>query len=692
MVYFDGFGVLSMVEFPARQNEIVPLLNETGLVAFTIPFQVKPPQDSLTIVVKGTFDLHPEGTVTLSEEQDPPSGDLHYQDNAEGSLVYPSDFAIFKPKADVVLSGHAYPKGKSANQSLVSFRFGQRINKSIAVFGMRSWESMGGTTAPKYFSKIALCYEHAFGGPKVARNPVGLGHSSAGKLLPHLEQVNRMVASPSDSIDPACFAPIASSWKQRRDGLGTYNNAWLKHRWPFFPEDYLWSCQNAAPLDQQIDYPRGDEWFELSGVNKEHSFLQGTLPMLRPKMYAHQTRAAGDSFFEILLRLDTIVFRPDDLKVNLIWRGFFDVADDDAPDIAQLFLRTESGDQSLPLEEVRSLFYERYEAQDKPEEEVEIQEVAELEAPPVRQATMSREQALGLVASTQDLAGVDFTKVDLHGQSFVGKNLMGANFTAANLQGCYFEEANLEEAIFDKANVSEGSFQRANLTLASMAGANLSKCNFTLAVMNQTSLEDAEAKDSDFGQIIGQESLWVKANLSRSNFQGASLVQADFTEATVTSAKFVQADLRDATFYEAQAEGADFSKALMADFRANAGFFKHCTFSKIQASASVWDYANVSHAKFDRAVLNNASMIRIQGEAVVFNQCEAKEICFRKAKLRYASFLKSDMMTSSFEGANLNSADFRGANLFECEFWKSKRDQTNFQMAHLAGTKLVGGG
>src|SRR5690606_28855478 len=95
-----------------RTTEHVPIVNDTPFVAFTVPWAVKPPRHSITVVVKGTFSLASDGAaLALAAEQRPPEGDLRDGAGELGeALVYASDFAVLKPKVDVTLRGHGYPK------------------------------------------------------------------------------------------------------------------------------------------------------------------------------------------------------------------------------------------------------------------------------------------------------------------------------------------------------------------------------------------------------------------------------------------------------------------------------------------------------------------------------------------------------------------------------------------------------
>ncbi|MEI7894644.1 MAG: DUF2169 domain-containing protein, partial [Myxococcales bacterium] len=236
---------MSIPTLPRRKKPQVPILNTTPFPAFSIPWQVRPPNCSLTVVVKGTFSLDGDGPVVVHAEQTPPNGDMPYDDDPKASLFYPSDFVVFKPAADLLLVGHAVPSQPDATVGAVEFRCGS-FHRRLAVFGDRRWGTFGLDGKPTPFQRMPLRYERAMGGPLSEANPVGRGYGTH-MLLPNLERPEQLVSSPGDRPAPACFGPIAPSWPPRKGKLGTYDGRWLAERWPYFPADVDWTHTQSAP-------------------------------------------------------------------------------------------------------------------------------------------------------------------------------------------------------------------------------------------------------------------------------------------------------------------------------------------------------------------------------------------------------------------------------------------------------------
>src|SRR4051812_34385059 len=95
---------------PKRPKEAIPVVTDGPLVAASFLWQILPPQHARVVVVKATLAIVPDRDAALLADPDPALGDVHYDDDPAASLRYASDFAPFKPRADVLLVGHAYPQ------------------------------------------------------------------------------------------------------------------------------------------------------------------------------------------------------------------------------------------------------------------------------------------------------------------------------------------------------------------------------------------------------------------------------------------------------------------------------------------------------------------------------------------------------------------------------------------------------
>ena len=155
------------------------IFNQTPFSFAMIIGRIGFPGYSLTLIVKGTFELVADNLAKVAEEQLYPTGDELYADDDEGtgSVRYESDFAYYKPRADLLLVGKCYaPHGKPIPACRANFQVGSK-KKSLGIFGNRYWKGISRTISePEPFTEIDLCYENSFGGEGYKLNPVGKGY------------------------------------------------------------------------------------------------------------------------------------------------------------------------------------------------------------------------------------------------------------------------------------------------------------------------------------------------------------------------------------------------------------------------------------------------------------------------------------------------------------------------------------
>jgi uncharacterized protein YjbI with pentapeptide repeats len=683
---------------PRRVTPTLPIVNETGLVAWTIPWQVKPPEFSTVVIVKATYLVGDDGSLTLAPDQDPPSGDVPYDEDEAtpgvSSLRYTTDFAVFKPAADVTLVGHGYPPDERVGVSNVELRVGD-LRRRIGVFGDRKWGGFGIEGKPARFEKMPLRWERALGGPLSDANPVGRGFKT-GVAAPNLERPEALVRLPDDRPAPACFAPISPQWKPRRERSGTFDMAWLKDRWPYLPADFDWGHFNAAPAEQQVPYLRGDERFAVVGVRPGGKGFEGQLPGARPRVFAQRTEEVGGDFFEVLLRLDTLQIDADAGKLVLVWRGLFATPDDDSPDIAALYVDVEQGAATRPVDEVRERFLARILS-------AELLPLAALAVPskhadgPARPAAPlppppdapSRDAALALIAAGPGAAKRDLTGVDLGGANLAGMDLRGVLLVGANLAGAVLDRARLAGAVLAGARADGASFVEADLAKADLTGARLGAARFDKASLAGALLDGVHAAGSSFVEARGERPSFVGATLDDAKFDGAKLLAADFTRATLTGARFAKATLDDVRLYEARCDGAVFDGAAMARARAERASMKRASFLGITGARSVWESADLTGAIFGDAQIPHALFARARLDEAVLARANAAGTSFQRASLRRARCARANLMQAIFERADLTEADLRGANLYQAETWRAKTAHVDLAGANVTRTKLA---
>lgn len=284
------------------------------------------------------------------DQQELVQSDMFYNEMNTSSLVQESDFAHYKPRCDVLLAhatGYA-PDGKPASRWPVGVKIGD-WHKLIAVCGPRTIRP--GVTGwklsdPQPAIQVPIRYELAFGGtcqwpetiaaedePEIlARyepNPIGCGL---------LHQLWLKQARPQELRAPQIEVfeqPFDNHWLQRQDypvvGLGaigrwwqprvrlagTYDQEWKENRWPRLPLDFDAAYWNAAPQDQQIDYPKGGEEVVLVGLTpgggKSHLYLPDRPPHALARLHAGPILPRP-------MNLDTLIFDMHRMTLTCVHR------------------------------------------------------------------------------------------------------------------------------------------------------------------------------------------------------------------------------------------------------------------------------------------------------------------------------------------------------------------------------------
>jgi hypothetical protein len=288
------------------------------LRACSLAWQPRPGARSLTVICKATYELSP-GESPLAEHQEYPNDDEnHWDDDPARSVYSPSDLVPFKPRADVLLVGHAFAPNREPTRSLVARLVTSGVDKSIEVFGERLWAPDGGVREGQPFVRMPLRYERAAGGPDTD-NPVGMRPDGA-DALPNLQPPGAAIARRSDRIAPTGFGPIASGWPARIGKLGPHAESW--RRGAFYtrplPEDLDASFFNAAPPSQQVDRIAESASIVLENLSAQHPRLATSLPGLRPRSFVARRRKG---LAELPLTCDTLWIDTDRSLCTLVWRG-----------------------------------------------------------------------------------------------------------------------------------------------------------------------------------------------------------------------------------------------------------------------------------------------------------------------------------------------------------------------------------
>ena len=282
------------------------------------------------VAVKGTFDIKPDGSTALADEQLEPLLMPEYTgEPGISSLRYDADIVATKPTTDILLNATAYaPNGRPSTNFLVEAHVGG-MHKAIRVLGNRTWGEgfVLEHSEPEPITQLSIGYERAYGGYDCqdpdpanqrmdARNPIGCGvvaqaSHHRGQPLPNFEYPNGNI----EKDGPAGFGAIDSFWSPRREFGGTYDEVWQQSRLPLLPLDWDSRSLLCAPQDQHPDTNlRGEELVQLTNLTPT-GWLQFTLPKA---YFTFSTRISGRTE-EHRSRLATVIIEPDFPRVIMVW-------------------------------------------------------------------------------------------------------------------------------------------------------------------------------------------------------------------------------------------------------------------------------------------------------------------------------------------------------------------------------------
>lgn len=285
------------------------------------------------VVVKATYDIATNGTLSLSEKPvEPLHAPKYHGKDGESSLRYEADLVAMKPGTDVYLNAIAYaPNSRPCEELKVSFRIDQ-LRKELLVYGNRIWQRslIGSATpsSPEPFVAMPITYERAFGGfdqedpdPKEHRidfrNPVGSGVAASkshliGKPAPTIED-------PAQKLGkgwPAGFGAIASYWSPRKELAGTYDEKWAAQRQPLLPVDYDPKCLLCSPLDQQVPgYLKGGNQIELTNLTPS-----GRLRFTLPKISYQFETYFGSTCKKHVSELVSVIIDSEGPRLIMVWQ------------------------------------------------------------------------------------------------------------------------------------------------------------------------------------------------------------------------------------------------------------------------------------------------------------------------------------------------------------------------------------
>jgi uncharacterized protein YjbI with pentapeptide repeats len=631
-----------------------------------------------TFFLKGTFRLHPGKSAAPREGEAPlvVSGDTPIRGDRKHGLGYSSDFVPCKPRGEFTAVGTAHPPPGGNKHFLVTMRVGDR-SRSIGVVGDRAWKRghagdvPGEITTPAKVTSIS--YDNAWGGLDYPRNPLGRGRE--GERLHNLVLPERLVMHRLDEVAPAVFAPIPPDAPLRKARLGTYDQEWLKERWPWFPRDFDTSYFNSAPENQWMKgYLRGDEKLEFENMHPEVPLYRSALPGLRARCFLSRItnwrvglkpEEEVRQFSEVPLNLDTLWVDMDEELLVLVWRGHAEVSSIKLRDVDDVMVATES-----LLDQRREIDFYRQQLEQTIHFKIPAALASpapapaptpELESTPVSASTPTpatpqdppfSDDVMALLrdAEKELTATFDSMKplmedVVAHNEALLSdptalKTALDSGFTLLSSVKQPIDQSQTQ-ASSDFDEIKEGLFRM--LTQPEPP-----------PVPNVPVADKVPAPDEKEIPILNPaEKDWRGMDLRGRDFSGLDLEGADFMGSLLSGAKFRQSNLRGADFTAANLTGADISGADLSQSKLDG-----CDLSGCAVADTKWVGASLVGTNFRKMNLERAD----------FSSCSGLGICFYGCNLKGAKFVEVDFLAADFSASVLEQANFNGAKLPHADF------------------------
>ncbi len=610
------------------------------------------------------------------------------------------------------------------------------LTKTLNVSGARYWNAAGLPSTPEPFKETRISWANAFGGEGWEINPTGVGMlpDQDGRIpLPQVQDPRHLVTSPKDRPEPAGFNALNSFWPQRKRLLGTFDDTWLKKRWPHYPTDTDPEYFNSAPVDQRIaGFFKGDELLRIVNMHPEKAEIASVLPGLRARLFLNRLVDGKERFTEIEARPETVWLFPGADCGVLLFRGVAQVTDETLDDVAHLMAEWE------PLNappETLDFYRQKFSDTIAPPEAEPLEPPAAPEPPPpaatplappelpqppeppplspeaekmmadlndkIAQANaqadavfarlgMTREQAMAKVMPKPEPT---VAPSQLEMEKMIADAHQQADAVFAKL-GLSKEEA-LKKYVSPQAAPKDPQQEIKALTAALQSvEARLKKSGINIQEAAAKILPDIDPASLDFGTIIAGLTSMAAALPTAGEAAAPAPPEeetepvappvADQAEETLDSVDaVVKRHAQGKKLCGFDLSGLDFSGRDLAQADFSGSILANTTFTTAILTGAQFTNAVLADADFSEARMAQANMTKVQAVGATF----------ALAELQGADLSEGDFTGCNFDGADLGTACLSGAlfaeaSLKECKAGGATAVRTNFFKADLTGANL----
>ena len=543
--------------------------------------------------------------------------------------------------------------------------------------------------------------------------------------MPRLELPGNPIRERETYAAPAVFAPMSPDSPLRKSKGGTYDQEWVESHWPWLPEDYDYSCFNAAPECQWMEgYLRGDEELSFQNMHPTVPHYRTHLPGVRIRCFVNRitnwrldlhAEEAVTAFEEVPMELDTLWADMDEEKLVLVWRGRTPVKSLKRRDLQSLLVLREPLDEpSWPLAHYHDLYLEEMAKRPEPfsarkpldpaafakkhgiKSAAEIREEVKSK---LKEAftVASKEWDEGMQAATKHIdslaamvpaeaaqARAEIAKASAVGNPFANylanpKSLPKSNPTATKDLVASAERGLtplVEEAakVFQHALDDPATPQSAKLTIVAKQkefSEGVAKIRSMTAFMEK-SFGELEAKMGALfpprreGEEFLKDGLPDLARIRREGMANARLAGFDFSGLDLSGVDFSGSFLNGALFVGCNLQNANFTKATMmetdlTDADLRRAILDHVNLSTCNVAGTTWSGASLTMANLSFLKLSRTDFSGATGEMTNFTGTELAGANFRESKFKRAIFTNALLEKADFSAASLHACSLIAA-------------------------------
>ncbi|WP_115719792.1 DUF2169 family type VI secretion system accessory protein [Gallaecimonas mangrovi] len=667
-------------------------------------------QNRLCIAALGFFKLGEHSPRFLDEAPSWPKVLNQLPATTALDEVYP------KPHGEFLVAAQAYaPGGKAVTELSVTASLGS-VSKTLAVVGDRNWyyDPWYRINAPTPFRQMPLDLSRAYGGKRLAENPLGTGHTgnplagwvgqNEGKM-PNLQYPDAPIHGHVLAQSVASFDALDPSWPQRRRYAGTYNEQWLLNDAPGLAADLNTLFFQRSAQDQWQQGPwQGGEAYRLENLHPQHPVLVGNLPHFKARAFARQK--ADQQLIEAAMALDTVWLMPSINMGVMVYHGFVPCQEPLASDLDLAMVAYETPAQPKSVKHYQQVATLRADVKTAAQHILNESQLAPALAASVLAERQQKRQAAAQQALSKQQAVLDEIDQEVWAKSGLNK--------PADYQGPKAQPSALD---IDIEALKEGEQQLSEVLAQVDAIRNDAKAKAAALKQQQTEKEQdlpkptpptaeelyqkrlAQAATPAWDLVGGEnpDHSKLKKMLQDAAASGqdsapspediASIAQQLTRQAAMqrqVNRVKVASDMAPLSPEHAQRLGTQVRQWLQGGIS-----LKGRDLSGADLTGYCFDGLDLQEVNFEQANLSGCRFIGANLSGAVFLASNITDTDFTKAQLAEANFSQARASNSRFVAANLASiiamhsdfsgGDFSGANLSHSLCNNSRFDHANFQ-------------